>query len=81
MVYLAKIGKVKIVCSKELTPIPSSVKVIKDSANRYFLSFVVEVWLEVLPKTDNSVSLCYCGFKGGKLDLLIREWECPTLWG
>ena len=57
MVYLAKIGKVKIVCSKELTPIPSSVKVIKDSANRYFLSFVVEVKSEVLPKTDNLVGI------------------------
>ena len=21
-----------------------------------------------------------CGFKGGKLDLSIREWECRTLW-
>ena len=30
---------------------------IKDSANRYFLSFVVEVWPEVLPKTDNSVGI------------------------
>ena len=57
MVYLTKIGKVKIVWSRELPPIPSSVKVIKDSANRYFLSFVVEVLLEVLPKTDNSVGI------------------------
>ncbi|MDE5084432.1 MAG: transposase [Trichodesmium sp. St15_bin1_1] len=29
----------------------------KDSANRYFLSFVVEVFPEVLPKTDNSVGI------------------------
>ena len=57
MVYLAKIGKVKILFSKELTPIPSSLKVIKDSANRYFLSFVVEVLLEVLPKTDAKVAV------------------------
>ena len=42
---------------RELPAIPSSVTVIKDSANRYFLSFVVEVLPEVLPKTDNSVSI------------------------
>ena len=56
-VYLAKIGKLKIVWSRELPAIPSSVTVIKDSANRYFLSFVVEVLPEVLPKTDNSVGI------------------------
>ena len=43
--------------SRELPAIPSSVTVIKDSANRYFLSFVVEVLPEVLPKTDNSVGI------------------------
>ena len=53
MVYLAKIGKLKIVWSRELLPIPSSVKVIKDSASGYFLSFVVEV----LRKTDNLVGI------------------------
>jgi putative transposase len=42
-VYLAKIGVVKPVWSRELTASPSSVTVIKDCANRYFLSFVVEV--------------------------------------
>ncbi len=36
---------------------PSSVTVIKDSANRYFLSFVVEILPEVLPQTDNSVGI------------------------
>ena len=29
----------------------------KDSANRHFLSFVVKVLTEVLPKTDNSVGI------------------------
>ncbi|MDE5111122.1 MAG: hypothetical protein O4753_07565 [Trichodesmium sp. St7_bin2_1] len=43
--------------SRELTSIPSSVTVIKDSANGYFLSFVVKVLPEVLPKTDNSVGI------------------------
>ncbi|MFP4009938.1 MAG: RNA-guided endonuclease InsQ/TnpB family protein [Spirulinaceae cyanobacterium] len=42
-VYLAKIGVVKPIWSRELPAIPSSVTVIKDCANRYFLSFVVEV--------------------------------------
>lgn len=42
-VYLAKIGVVKPVWSRELPTNPSSVTVIKDCANRYFLSFVVEV--------------------------------------
>ncbi|MCL2939201.1 MAG: hypothetical protein MGU50_23070 [Trichodesmium sp. MAG_R02] len=28
-----------------------------------------------------SQTCCYCRFKGGKLDLSIREWECTTLWG
>ena len=53
----AKIGKLKIVWSRELPAAPSSVTVIKDSANRYFLSFVVEILPETLPKTDNSVGI------------------------
>ncbi|GGA10026.1 hypothetical protein CYANOKiyG1_23010 [Okeania sp. KiyG1] len=56
-VYLAKIGKLKIIWSRELPSEPSSVTVIKDSANRYFLSFVVEISPEVLPKNDNSVGI------------------------
>jgi putative transposase len=42
-VYLAKIGNVHPIWSRELPSAPSSVTVIKDAANRYFLSFVVEV--------------------------------------
>ena len=42
-VYLAKIGNIKPIWSRELPSAPSSVTVIKDCANRYFLSFVVEV--------------------------------------
>ena len=41
-VYLAKIGIVKPIWSRELPSEASSVTVIKDCANRYFLSFVVE---------------------------------------
>jgi putative transposase len=42
-VYLAKIGIVNPIWSRKLPSTPSSVTVIKDCANRYFLSFVVEV--------------------------------------
>jgi putative transposase len=42
-VYLAKIGIVSPIWSRALPSEPSSVTVIKDCANRYFLSFVVEV--------------------------------------
>jgi transposase, IS605 OrfB family, central region len=42
-VYLAKIGIVNPVWSRDLPSAPSSVTVIKDCANRYFLSFVVEI--------------------------------------
>ncbi|WP_414589041.1 RNA-guided endonuclease InsQ/TnpB family protein [Scytonema sp. PCC 10023] len=43
VVYLAKIGNLKPILSRELPCEPSSCTVIKDCANRYFLSFVVEV--------------------------------------
>ncbi|MEK0193725.1 MAG: transposase [Oscillatoriales cyanobacterium] len=42
-VYLAKIGNIKPIWSREIPSDPTSVTVIKDCANRYFLSFVVEV--------------------------------------
>ena len=42
-VYLAKIGIVNPIWSRELPSTSSSVTVIKDCATRYFLSFVVEV--------------------------------------
>ncbi|MCC3408430.1 MAG: transposase [Microcoleus sp. PH2017_10_PVI_O_A] len=42
-VYLAKIGIVNPIWSRKLPSEPSSVTIIKDCANRYFLSFVVEI--------------------------------------
>lgn len=42
-VFLAKIGNLKPIWSRELPSEPSSVTVVKDCANRYFLSFVVEI--------------------------------------
>lgn len=56
-VYLAKIGKVKIKWSRPLPSEPSSVTVIKDSADRYFLSFVVETNPQKLPENGNSVGI------------------------
>ena len=53
-VYLAKIGNVKPVWSRELPSSPTSITVIKDCANRYFLSFVVEVNpVQVDPKNQS----------------------------
>jgi putative transposase len=52
-VYLAKIGKIKTVFSRPLPSAPSSVTVIRDSADRYFLSFVVEIEPEsVVPEAE-----------------------------
>ena len=42
-VKLAKIGHVRMVMSRPLPSKPSSVTIIKDTAGRYFASFVVEV--------------------------------------
>ena len=42
-VYLAKIGYIIPIWSRDLPSEPSSVTVIKDCAERYFLSFVVEI--------------------------------------
>ncbi|MEG4290116.1 transposase [Microcoleus sp. C2C3] len=52
-VYLAKIGIVKPIWSRQLPSEPSSVTVIKDCANRYFLSFVVEIE-PIQTKAENS---------------------------
>ncbi len=56
-VYLAKIGKIKVIWSRPLPGEPSSVTVIKDSAQRYFLSFVVEIQPQILPESRNSVGI------------------------
>jgi len=56
-VYLAKIGIVKPIWSRPLPSAPSSVTVIKDSANRYFLSFVVNVEPEQVPAQEPSVGI------------------------
>ncbi|HEY2268835.1 MAG TPA: RNA-guided endonuclease TnpB family protein [Streptosporangiaceae bacterium] len=49
---LPKIGKVPVRWSRPIPSEPSSVTVIRDSAGRYFASFVVEAEPGVLPETD-----------------------------
>ncbi|HAT14109.1 MAG TPA: transposase [Microcoleaceae bacterium UBA11344] len=56
-VYLAKIGIVNPILSRALPSEPSSVTVIKDRANRYFLSFVVEIELIQFEAKNPSVGI------------------------
>ncbi|CAD5974719.1 RNA-guided endonuclease InsQ/TnpB family protein [Planktothrix agardhii] len=56
-IYLAKIGEIKVIWSRELPAIPSSVTLIKDSADRYFVSFVVEFNPQQLAKNGRSVGI------------------------
>jgi len=56
-IYLPKVGKIKIVWSRPLASKPSSVTIIKDSAGRYFASFVVETCPENLPKLGKSIGI------------------------
>ena len=49
---LPKIGDIEVRWSRDLPAAPTSVTVIKDSAGRYFASFVVEVGERPLPATD-----------------------------
>ena len=56
-VYLAKIGDLEVKWSRLLPSEPSSVTVIKDPSDRYFLSFVVEISPEKLPDNGKSVGI------------------------
>lgn len=56
-VFLAKIGCIKTVWSRPLPSEPSSVTVIKDTAGRYFLSFVVEIQPEIKPASNPAVGI------------------------
>ena len=56
-VKLAKIGHVPMIVSRPLPSAPSSVTIIKDTAGRYFASFVVEVPQEIAPQTENSCGI------------------------
>jgi putative transposase len=56
-VFLAKIGEIKVIWSRPLPAVPSSVTVIKDCADRYFVSFVVEHTPAQLPDNGQSVGV------------------------
>ncbi|MFF8883184.1 RNA-guided endonuclease InsQ/TnpB family protein [Streptomyces flaveolus] len=50
---LPKVGDVPVRWSRSLPCVPSTVTVVKDSAGRYFASFVVETGPRTLPATDS----------------------------
>ncbi|WP_405188646.1 RNA-guided endonuclease InsQ/TnpB family protein [Streptomyces anulatus] len=55
---LPKIGVVRVKWSRSLPSVPSTVTVVKDAADRYFASFVVETEPdEMLPGTDAAVGI------------------------
>lgn len=54
---LPKVGDVPVKWSRPLPSTPSTVTVVKDSAGRYFASFVVETDSETLPATDSVVGI------------------------
>ena len=56
-VFLAKIGCIKTQWSRPMPAQASSVTVIKDTAGRYFLSFVVEIQPEVRPAVSSSCGI------------------------
>lgn len=56
-VYLAKIGDVSPIWSRDLPSSPTSVTVIKDAANRYFLSFVVEIQSVQVEAKNHSIGI------------------------
>ncbi|MGW6424467.1 RNA-guided endonuclease InsQ/TnpB family protein [Nocardia sp. NPDC055053] len=55
--YVAKVGELAVRWSRALPSNPSSVTVIKDSAGRYFASFVVEVGFEPLTELESEVGI------------------------
>jgi putative transposase len=56
-IYIAKIGDIKVIWSRELPAVPSSVTLIKNSADRYFVSFVVEFNPQQLPNNGRIVGI------------------------
>lgn len=77
-VYLAKIGHVKVVFSRPLPSKPSSVTIIKDTTNRYFASFVVEVRASTpldLPREDAPHTNNSCGIDLGLTHFAILDSE------
>ena len=54
---LAKIGAIKVKWSRKNIPQPSSVRVIRTSSGKFFVSMVVEVEQNELPKTGEAVGI------------------------
>lgn len=54
---LSKIGDLKVAWSRNLPDTPSSATIVKDAAERYFVSFVVEVGDETLPEVTPTVGI------------------------
>lgn len=55
--YVAKVGDLKVRWSRSLPAAPTSLTVIRDSAGRYFASFVVDTEPELLPVAGTEVGL------------------------
>ncbi|WP_406182453.1 RNA-guided endonuclease InsQ/TnpB family protein [Streptomyces sp. NBC_01006] len=56
-VYVAKVGSLKLKWSRPLPAAPTSLTVIKDSAGRFFASFVVDTAPQFLPKSGAEVGI------------------------
>jgi putative transposase len=54
---VAKVGDVRVVWSRVLPSVPSSVTVIREGDGRYYASFVVEVAHTPLPQSGNDVGI------------------------
>ena len=55
--YVAKIGDIKVVWSRKLPSVPSSVTVIREADGRYYASFVVERQATPLPACEREVGV------------------------
>ena len=55
--YVAKVGEVRVVWSRPLPSVPSSVTVIKEADGRYYASFVVERETAALPACGREVGI------------------------
>jgi putative transposase len=56
-VQVAKVGDLKVKWSRRLPAAPTSLTVTKDSAGRYFLSFVVDTEPDILPMVETDVGV------------------------
>lgn len=57
LLYVARVGDLKVAWSRDLPVSPTSLTIVKDSAGRHFASFVVKVDADPLPETDSEVGI------------------------